>query len=390
MKLLYFDCFAGISGDMILGAFVNNLVPFDYLKDQLLKINLSDYQLQHNDTHRHHIAATKLDVICNDTKKSRHLSDIETLINESTLPQYVKENSIAVFRILGKHEAKIHNIPIERVHFHEVGAIDSIVDIVGTFICLDYIKADVVFSSPLPLTHGTVKAAHGILPVPAPATMAILEDYPLRSLDVSGELVTPTGAAIIKHISAGTLPENLEVKIEKTGYGAGSKDFKQIPNLLRIWISLTSENYEKDSLIQIETNIDNMNPEIYPYVIDKLLQSGANDAWLTSTIMKKGRPATQISVLCRAENSEIIKSILFSDTTTIGVRQFFVTRDKLKRSTKKIDSPWGSIAVKEITYNGKRKLVAEYEECRRLAEDSGKTITKMYEEVNDFLKNQNP
>jgi len=381
MTFIYFDCISGVSGDMIIGAFLDGLVPFKHLESELQKLNLSGYKLELNNTLKHHITARKFDVICEKDVPHRHLQDITKLISESTLSNYVKQNSIAVFDLLGEQEAKIHNIPVEKVHFHEVGAIDSIIDITGSFICLDYIKPDLIYSSQLPVSYGTFKAAHGTLPVPAPATLAILKDFPLKSLDIDGELVTPTGAAILKHISRGVLPSESAFRIHKTGYGAGSKDFKELPNFLRIWQGTIEIGDMKSGLLQLQTNIDDMNPEIYPYILEKLYDAGINDAWLTNVIMKHGRPGIQLTVLLVHDILQQVKEIIFNETTTIGFRYIPVQREILPRTIIQIDSPWGKVQVKQVELNGENKIFPEYSECQRIAKKHNISIADVYKTI---------
>jgi len=385
MTFIYFDCIAGASGDMILGAFLDGHVPFKHLKRELQKLDITGYTLELNDTLKHHISAKKFNVICEDSSTHRYLKDIVELINKSTLNNFVKQNSIAVFNLLGEQEAKIHNIAIEKVHFHEVGAIDSIIDIVGAFICLDYLEADAIYSSALPVSKGTVNAAHGTLPLPAPATLAILKDFPLKTLNIEGELVTPTGAAILKHISIGLIPENSSVKIEHIGYGAGTKNFESLPNFIRIWKGTISTSSLTETLLQLETNIDDMNPEIYPFILEKLYSVGVNDAWLTNVIMKNGRPGTQITVLLDHAKLDQVKEIFFNETTTIGFRYMPVQREVLPRELKQIDSPWGEIQVKEIKLNGKKKLLPEYKECERIASTKNISIQEVYDTIKALL-----
>ena len=381
MTFIYFDCISGASGDMIIGAFLDGLVPFKHLESELQKLNLDGYTLELKETSKHHIAAKKFDVKCEDNTSHRHLQDIVKLISESTLSNYVKQNSIAVFNLLGEQEAKIHNIPVQKVHFHEVGAIDSIIDITGCFICLDYIKPDLIYSSHLPVSYGTFKAAHGILPVPAPATLAILQDFPLKSVDVDGEIVTPTGAAILKHISRGLLPLDSIFRINKNGYGAGSKDFKELPNFVRIWQGVIEFVDLKSSLLQLQTNIDDMNPEIYPYVLEKLYDVGINDAWLTNVIMKQGRPGIQLTVLLESEILQQVKEIIFKETTTIGFRYTRVQREILPRKILHVDSPWGKIQVKQIELNNEKKIFPEYSECQRIARTHKISISDVYKAI---------
>jgi len=385
MKFIYFDCIAGASGDMILAAFLDGHVPFNHLKAELQKLNLAGYTLELNDTLKHHISAKKFNVICNDTSTHRHLNTITDLINKSSLSAYVKENSIAVFNLLGEQESKVHNIPLEKVHFHEVGAIDSIIDIVGAFICLDYIKADAIYTSTLPVSYGTFKAAHGTLPVPAPATLAILKDFPLRSVQIEGELVTPTGAAILKHITQGQLPGEQTIKNEKIGYGAGSKDFKELPNFIRIWQGTLETAVRNETLLQLETNIDDMNPEIYPFVLEQLFKQGVNDAWLTNVIMKNGRPGNQLAVLLNPDILDQVKSIIFKETTTIGFRYSFVQREILSREFSHIESPWGEVQVKAVDLNGQRRVLPEYKECERIAREYKISILEVYDTIKSLL-----
>jgi pyridinium-3,5-bisthiocarboxylic acid mononucleotide nickel chelatase len=385
MNFIYFECIAGVSGDMILGAFLDGLVPYDYLSNELHKLKVSGYTLELNDTLKHHISAKKFNVIYRDTSSHRHLKDIIALIDESTLSPYIKENSIAVFKLLGEQEAQIHNIAIEKVHFHEVGAIDSIIDIVGAFICLEYVSPQLIYSSELPVSKGFIKAAHGTLPVPAPATLAILKDYPLKSVDIDGELVTPTGAALIKHFSQGLLPSDAVFQIEKLGYGAGSKDFETLPNFIRIWQGSQTKSSPAETMIQLDTNIDDMNPEIYPFILEKLYEAGINDAWLTNVIMKHGRPGSQISVLLKADLLGKVKQIIFNETTTIGFRYHQVNREILKRKVKQIDSPWGKVQIKETEFNGEKKAYPEYKECERIAHANNVSIGQVYDTIKALL-----
>lgn len=384
MKFLYFDAVGGAAGDMIIGAFLDGLVPFEYLREQLAGLRLPDYRLTLEETQRHHISAKKFDVISPD-HTHRHLSDIERLIEDSPLPQPVKEQSLAAFRRLGEAEARIHNIPLEKVHFHEVGAVDAIIDIVGAFLCVDYLQPRRVYSSPLPVSRGLVTAAHGRLPVPAPATLSLLRDFPLSYLPVEGELVTPTGAAIITTLSAGPLPKSISFRVAKTGYGAGGKDFAEVPNFLRVWLGEMEDSGTHDTVYQVETNIDDMNPEIYPYLRERLFEAGAMDVTFYAGIMKKGRPGTLISILCDAGRLDGVRDTLYRETTTIGLRYFPVHREKLQRQLRTVDSPWGPIQIKEIIRDGRRERVPEYEECRRIARQSGQPLRDIYEQVRGFL-----
>jgi uncharacterized protein (TIGR00299 family) protein len=387
MKFIYLDCIGGASGDMLLGAFLDGLVPFEHLQTEIKKTGLSGYELLLDETQRHFISAKKFSVKSHE-HAHRHLSDIEKLIKNSGLNDWIKVKSIEVFRHLGEQEAKIHQIPINKVHFHEVGAVDSIIDIIGTFICLDYLKPDKVFASALPLSEGFVKAAHGNLPLPAPATLELLKDYPVKYLPIEGELVTPTGAALLVDISEGLLPAQQSLKISSIGYGAGSKEWEEIPNLLRIWQGKFSDDFTYDTIFQIETNIDDMNPEFFPYLQELLLKSGALDVILYQGIMKKGRPGMLVSILADAHKLDTVRNILYSQSTTIGFRYFPVYREKLKREIKIVDSPWGKIRVKKVVWNKEERLLPEYEVCQKIAKEKNIPLQKIFQELQIFLSNK--
>ncbi len=390
MRYLYFDCIGGASGDMILGAFLDGLVPREHLETELRKLSLSEYRLELERTSRHHISAHKLTVQVQETHHHRHLSDIVKLIEESDLAEAVKHHSLAIFRKLGEQEAKVHNIPVEKVHFHEVGAVDSIVDIVGACICVEYLKPEEIFTSPLPISRGTVSAAHGTLPVPAPATLGLMQGYPLVYRDVEGELVTPTGAALITHFSRGPLPENAPLTIDRIGYGAGSRDFAQIPNLLRIWQGEISGDFVRQTVLHIETNIDDMNPEWYPAVMEKLFQAGALDVSIYPNLMKKGRPGMLLTVLCDPALLPAVREILFRETTTLGFRYTYMHREHLPRTLRTVDSPWGKLSFKEVIRQDQVRRLPEFEECRRIARMQGKPLKDVYEEVIAFLSSLPP
>lgn len=369
MKIAYFDTIAGISGDMTLGAFISAGVLIDELTNEIKKLNLKGIELEARRIERSGISAIKLDIVVSAQQiPHRHLKNIFRIIDESHVSDKVKETSKNIFMELALAEAKIHNMSVEKVHFHEVGAIDSLVDIVGVAICLDKLGIEKIFSSPIKLgSNGFIEAEHGKLPIPSPATLEILIGYPTILTSIPYELTTPTGAAIIKTLSSGDL-ERDKIKIELIGYGAGSTEISQVPNLLRVIIGEVQQPFEEDDIVIIETNIDNMNPEIYPYIIERLLQHGANDAYLVPIIMKKGRPGILLSVLVNRSSSEKILSIIYRETTTLGVRIFETTRKKIQREEKEIISKkFGRVKVKVVSYAGKQRLVPEFEECKRIA-----------------------
>jgi uncharacterized protein (TIGR00299 family) protein len=379
MKTAYFDTISGISGDMTLGAFVSAGVSIDELISELQKLKLSGFELSAQHITRNGIVAVKVDVIISEQPQyHRHLKDIETLIDESDLSLNVKERAKKIFHEVAVAEAKVHNSSIEKVHFHEVGAIDSLVDIVGTSICLEKFGIQAVYSSPIKVGNGgMVKTQHGMLPVPTPATMEILKDYSVVLTDVPFELTTPTGAAIIKALSQGVLTAE-KIKVSAIGYGAGGREVEQLPNLLRVFIGELEPEYLADEIVSIETNIDDMNPEIYPYVIEKLITAGAHDAYLIPIVMKKGRPGILLSVLVERAKIERILEIVYRETTTLGVRIQPIERKKLPRAQKQMNTSFGIISVKVIMVDGKEQLRVEFEECKRIALEKNIPLAEVY------------
>ncbi len=389
MKFLYLDCAGGVSGDMLLGAFLDSLVPQDYLETSLKKLKLKGFHLEVNDVERHHIHAKKVDVVVQGKRHHhRTLADIEKIITRSDLSDFVKTHSVAVFRRLAEAEAAVHHQPLEAVHFHEVGAVDAIVDIVGTTICMEYLRPDAVYSSPLPLSEGTVKAAHGILPVPAPATLNLLKDFPVHRVAVEGELVTPTGAALVTHFSQGRIPERLSFRIQSIGYGAGSKQFDTIPNYLRIWQGQLDVQSIKEIALQIETNIDDANPEIYPYLAEQLYAAGAQDVSFYPAIMKKGRPGVLVVIIAQPPLLTSLKEILFRETTTIGLRFHYIFREKLDREIVTVETEWGNVRAKKVTIDGETRIYPEFEECKRIARISGKPLLEIQQSIIQIFHQQ--
>ncbi len=374
MKIAYFDCFSGISGDMCLGAFIDAGVSLKQLKNELKKIPVSGYALTSKKVHRSKFSATKVDVVTdkkieNQKYNGRKWSDIEKIINNSSLHNSIKEKGLRIFRRIFKAESKVHGRSFDQIHIHELGAIDCIIDIFGTLICLDILGIEKIFSSPLNLGSGSTDTEHGIIPVPSPATLEILKKIPVYSREIPFELTTPTGAAIVKELSSG-FGDIPAMKIETTGSGAGNRDFENWPNVLRIFIGVKASPAisRNDSIIVIETNIDDMNPQIYEYVIERLFEEGAVDVFLTQIIMKKGRPGVKLTVLCYENNLNKLTDILFKETTTIGIRYYKAERKILERQIKEIDTAFGMIRVK---VSGSEKYIIksmpEYDDCKRLA-----------------------
>ncbi len=380
MKIAYFDTIAGISGDMTLGALVSAGIPIDDLISELRKLHLSGFELSAQHITRNGIVAVKVDVlISGQPHYHRHLKDIEKLLDDSEFSLTVKERSKKIFHEIAVAESNVHNTSIEKVHFHEVGAIDSLVDIVGASICLEMLGIQKVYSSPMKVGNGgMVKTQHGMLPVPTPATIEILKDYPVVLTDVPFELTTPTGAAIIKALSQGVLSAE-RIQVSAIGYGAGGRDIEQLPNLLRVFIGELAPEYVADEIVSIETNIDNMNPEIYPYIIEKLLAAGAHDAYLIPIVMKKGRPGILLSILAERARIDRILDIVFRETTTIGVRIQPVERKKLPRRHTKINTIFGPVSIKIVTVDGNEQKRVEFEECKRIASEKNIPLSEVYQ-----------
>lgn len=379
MKILYYDCFSGISGDMNIAALIDLGVDRDYFLKEISKINVEGYSIDIKKGIKMGITGTCFKVLIEEEHQHRTLFDIKNIISQSDLNEKVKSISINIFEKIAIAEGKVHGVNPEQVHFHEVGAIDSIVDVVGAAICLDYIKPDKILSSTVELGSGIIKCEHGIFPVPAPAVTEILKNIPVKSENVPFEATTPTGAAILA-ANVNTFTDNKAFNIIKVGYGLGYKEGK-IPNVLRVFLCEESEE-ENEKIEVLECNIDDMNPEMYGYVVEKLMENGALDVYVTPIIMKKGRPATLFTTLCFQENSKILEEIIFKETTTLGIRKYVTMRKILKREKKLVSTKYGDIEIKEAYYDGKKiKYKAEYECCKKVAIKNNVPINKVYEEV---------
>jgi uncharacterized protein (TIGR00299 family) protein len=370
MRIAYLDTVGGIAGNMTLAAFVSAGMSFETLAEELRKLSLPGFRLERSNVRRSAIDAVHIEVLITDPPKyHRHLHDILSIINNSAISEGAKNRARKVFQVIADAEAKVHNTPVDHVHFHEVGALDSIVDIVGTAICLDTLGIETVYSSPIKLgSGGVISTQHGTMPIPAPATMEILKGYPVKLTSIPHELTTPTGAAIVKALSAGVLT-NQEIFIEAVGYGGGTREIAEIPNLLRVAIGNLVQPSQEDSSVVLETNIDDMNPQVYPYLIEQLLKAGAHDAYLVPVVMKKGRPGMLLSVLTDPSAVERVAASIYRETTTIGLRIHTVERKKLPREIVPMETSFGTVKVKSIIRDGKQMLAPEYEECRRIASD---------------------
>lgn len=384
----YFDCFSGISGDMTLGAFISLGVPADWLENELNRVLLSDVNLSVVPISRSGISARGVQVNTKGDRASRNYSQIKKLVNQSDLNSRVKKISLDIFEKLAKAEAKIHACVLEDVHFHEIGGLDAIVDIVGSALCIDYMGLEKIMSSKIPLGKGFVSSRHGTLPVPAPATLAILKDIPVYGSGIGHELVTPTGAAIIATL-ADSFQDLPEMTVEKIGYGAGKRELAEIPNLLRVVIgrlkpadSDGQTGAVKETLGVVETCIDDMNPEILGFTVDRLFEDGALDVYLIPIYMKKNRPGTMLQVLCRVEQKEVIVQRILTETTSLGVRFYNTQRLSLFRETIMLDTPFGTVKVKRIRdLSGEIRLVPEYEVCRKIALKEKIPLRVVYETI---------
>ena len=427
MKILYYDCFAGISGDMNLAALIDLGVPADYLLQELQKLNLEGYHIDISNALKMGISGTRVDVLLDadlsvavhgnvdhdhdhdhnhldETKKAksgkhmhdpehshehRNLSAISEIISNSSLNSFVKEKGIAVFHEIAVAEAKIHAKSIDEVHFHEVGAIDSIVDIVGAAICIDYLKPDMIMASAIELGGGFVTCAHGVFPVPAPATAEILTDIPVKTGAADKETTTPTGAAILK-VFVAEFTDKINFRIQKTAYGIGHRDL-EIPNVLRVYLGEMQEKGEfmQAAAVLLECNIDDMNPEHYDFIMDKLLKAGAQDVFLVPMIMKKSRPAVQLKVLCDNSLKADIEKILLDETTSLGVRNYNVTKTMLDRRSSTLQTRFGPIRIKEAVVSGKTvKFKPEYDDCVKAAVNHKVSLQEVYSEAEKSFYNR--
>ncbi|HEY6392332.1 MAG TPA: nickel pincer cofactor biosynthesis protein LarC [Bryobacteraceae bacterium] len=366
MKICYLDAFSGIAGDMTVGALVDAGADRAALVRALESLNTgASFRIEK--TTRRGIAASKFHVDGGDSKRHRHLQDILELIGSAALTDRTKQNATAVFQRLGEAEAKVHGIALAKVHFHEVGAVDSICDIVGACAAFDLLNVDAIHSSPLNVGSGTVNTEHGILPVPAPATAELLTGKPIYARGPSVELTTPTGAAIAVTLAAGfgAMPAMI---VTGAGYGAGDKDFKEHANVLRVLIGETSGAAESTTVDVLEANIDDSTPQVLGYAMERLLEAGALDVTLESVLMKKNRPGTLIRVIARPEDRERLAKVMFAETTTLGLRIYSAERRVKARRVQEVDTPHGKVKIK-IAADG--SFSPEYEDCRTLARATG-------------------
>ena len=389
MTTAYFDCFSGISGNMTVGALLDMGVPLEWLQEQLSGLSLDGFSLSADAISCHGIQACHFQVHVQGDPIHRHYGDIKSMIEKCPLAPRVRQTSLAIFDQLADAESKIHGVEKASVHFHEVGAIDSIVDIVGTALCLEYLGIDTILSSKIPLGKGFVECQHGTLPIPAPATLEILKDVPVYGAGIFEELVTPTGAAIIKAL-AKDFVDMPHMTIEKIGYGAGSRNFQNRPNLLRVLTgqvpALSDEGTQEslgDTVMVVETCVDDMNPEIFGYLMERLFDDGALDVYWIPVFMKKNRPGTLIQVVCSMDKRALVIDRILSETTSTGVRFHPTQRTKLIREIITVSTTFGDVLMKKITaLDGNTCLVPEYESCKKIALAHKIPIKKVYELIN--------
>ncbi len=380
MKTAYLDAFSGLSGDMLVGALLDAGVDFANLQRALESLPLKGSRLSCRRKSVSGIAAVKFDVEVMEPQPERHLSQILAMIEASSIGAAAKRRARSIFEVLADAEAKVHHTTPEQVHFHEVGAVDSIMDVAGTAWALEELGVGELLVSPLPMGTGFARSQHGIIPVPAPATAELLAGFTVRMGDGPAEMVTPTGAAVLRALGrSAPLPLNFE--IEKIGYGAGTREYDDRPNVLRIMLGRERDALDTDELIEISANIDDLNPQIYDHVMERLFTAGARDVTLTPIIMKKGRPAITITVLAEPARRDALAKVLFSETSTIGLRFHAVARLKLRREIREVETRWGRIKVKFSEGDGAITATPEYEDCRRVATAQNVALKTVMEET---------
>jgi len=371
---------------MNLGALVDLGVDPEHLEKELGKLRIDGFRLEISPDMRKGVSGTRVTVVVEnpENEKHRHLRHIEALVNESSLSDSIKQKSLAIFDRVAVAEARVHHISKEKVHFHEVGALDSIADIVGAAICQEYLEVDEIHASPVELGGGMVQCAHGLMPVPAPATAEIIQGLPVTSGKVDYEATTPTGAAILAE-TVDRFSDNVEMTIRKTGYGIGQKDGK-IPNVLRVYLGEADTEQVEDlttaTAVMLECNIDDMSPEWFTHVHDQLFDAGASDVFTSPIFMKKSRPATMLSVLCPVEAAGSVRELILSETTSIGLREYPVTKHMLRREVVRVNTRFGEVEVKRSYLRGRVvRQKPEFEQCRRLAVEHGVTLEEVHREV---------
>lgn len=393
-KIAYFDCFAGAAGDMILAACIDAGVEVSWLTEQLQTLPIDPYVIDIQKVTRSRLACTALQVNLDHTPHAhRHLSHILQIIDAATFSPTAKERAKVIFTRLAEAEAQVHNTSIEKVHFHEVGAVDAIVDICGAALALDFLQVDRVVCSAFAVGSGTVRCEHGELPVPAPATANLLRGWPTRDSALTGELLTPTGAAILTTVAecCGPMPA---MTIERIGYGAGQRDPAEQPNALRLVLGTSAgsiDQADSDTIVLLQTNIDDASPEVLGHVFDRLMAAGALDVYTTAITMKKQRPATELSVLATTDTVDTLEDMLFTETATFGVRRSMWQRSRLRRRHETVQTRFGTIRIK-VGLRGERIVAysCEYDDCRNAAEQNNVPLRVVQEEAIHVYRQTQP
>lgn len=377
MRVLHFDCFSGISGDMTLAALIDAGVDADAIRRGLDSLGLP-IRLEADKVRKGGFAATAVRIDAPDQARHRHLPQVEEIVRKGALTERQRDLALRIFRRLAEAEAAAHGLPLERVHFHEVGALDSIADIVGVAIALDLLGAQRVTSRPVPTGGGMVQCAHGLMPVPAPGTAALLQGVPLAPCSIQAELTTPTGAAILTTVVQEWLEQPV-MTVERIGQGAGRRDLKEQPNLLRIFVGTAEAPAESDRVWVLETNLDDLPAEVVGYCYDQLLAAGALDVFSTPIFMKKNRPGVLFSVIAPEALLPALEEILFRETSTFGIRRYPVSRHKLQRKACTVTTPWGEVEGKLGWLEGRPPVFSpEYEDCARVARQYGVPLREVY------------
>jgi uncharacterized protein (TIGR00299 family) protein len=383
MKIAYFDCFSGVAGDMVIGSLIDAGLDFEELKTEIDKLGLSGYDIDFEKVTKNNIAAIKFNVTVNEKQPHRHLKHIEEIIINSKLDDDIKEKAIAIFKRLAEAEATVHGESVEKVHFHEVGAVDAIIDICGAVIGFKKLGIDKIYSSPISIGKGQIKTDHGLMPVPAPATLELLKGFPVNQTEIESEISTPTGAAVLTTLAEFQKHEN--IKPISIGYGAGTKELPGLPNMLRVVLGETQMEYETDTINILETNLDRVTPENLGGLTNELLENGALDVLITPVTMKKSRPGHLLTVLCEKLLVDKLSGIIFSRGLTLGIRISTVSRLKLPRTEKKIKTSGGEVSVKIANLDNREIVFPEYDDMSAAMKKSNKSYDDIFFEIKKFL-----
>jgi len=380
MRVAYFDCISGVSGDMLLGALVDAGVALEILTERLRALRLHEFELTAEKVTRGGIAGTKVNVtVTHSHDHHRHLDDVLSIIESSDLPTKPKSDAQRVFRRLAEVEAKVHHTTPDQIHFHEVGAVDSIVDIVGAAIGLELLAVDEILVSPIRTGTGFVTCEHGRLPVPAPATAELLRDFPSIGTDIPHELATPTGVAILTTLGTAA-PQRPALAEYTIGYGAGGRDNAEMANVLRLFVGEAEGAASGDDIWVLETNLDDLSPEIVAYACERVFEAGAVDVLTSPIYMKKGRPGILLQALAHDDAREAVEAAIFRETTTLGVRRYRAQRTTLARTEERVETPYGEVHVKVGRRSGEALTVApEYDDCKAAANAAGAPLKRVYE-----------